>query len=102
MTGLANALTGHAIQTHDAGDAARAERLIDAVLAVQPDNSTAHRTRGLILGFVKHEWRSAIAEAEMAVGIDPNDADARAEGAFSRGFSGTPRTALRESKPPFA
>jgi adenylate cyclase len=57
MTGLANALAGHAIQTHDGGDASRADKLIDAILAVQPDNSTAHRTRGLILGFVKHEWR---------------------------------------------
>ena len=88
MTGLANALAGHAIQTHDAGDAARAEKLIDTVLAVQPDNSTAHRTKGLILGFVKHEWRSSIAEAETAIGLDPNDADAHAEAGLWKGFLG--------------
>ena len=88
MTGLANALAGHAIQTHDAGDAARAEKLIDAVLAVQPDNSTAHRTKGLILGSVKHEMRSAIAEAERAIALDPNDADAHAEAGLWKGFLG--------------
>jgi len=88
MTGLANALTGHAILTRDAGDAARAEKLIEAVLAAQPDNSTAHRTRGLILGFVKHEMRSAIAEAERAIALDPNDADAHAEAGLMNGFLG--------------
>jgi TolB-like protein/class 3 adenylate cyclase len=88
MTGLANALTGRAILTHDAGDAARADKLIDAVLAVQPDNSTAHRTKGLILGFVKHETRPAIAEAEKAIALDPNDADAHAESGFWKGALG--------------
>jgi TolB-like protein/class 3 adenylate cyclase len=85
MTGLANALAGHAIQTHDAGDAARAEKLTDAVLAVQPDNSTAHRTKGLILGSVKHEMRSAIAEAERAIALDSSDADAHAEAGWWKG-----------------
>jgi TolB-like protein/class 3 adenylate cyclase len=88
MTGLANALAGRAIQTHDAGDAARADKLIDTVLAVQPDNSTAHRTRGLILGFVRHEMRSAIAEAERAIALDPNDADAHAEAGVWKGALG--------------
>jgi TolB-like protein len=87
-TGLANALVAHAINTSDAGDAARAEKLIDAVLAVQPGNSTAHRTKGLTLGFVKHEWRPAIAEAERAIALDPNDADAHAEAGLWKGFLG--------------
>jgi adenylate cyclase len=42
----------------------------------------------LILGFVKHEWRSAIAEAETAIGLDPNDADAHAEAGLWKGFLG--------------
>jgi tetratricopeptide (TPR) repeat protein len=88
MTGLANALAGHSILKRDAGDATRAEKLIDAVLAVQPDNSTAHRSRGLLLGFVKHEWRSAIAEAETAIALDPNDADAHAEAGLYKGNLG--------------
>jgi tetratricopeptide (TPR) repeat protein len=88
MTGLANALAGRALRTHDAGDAARAEKLIDAVLAVQPDNSTAHRTKGLILGSVKHEMRSAIAEAERAIAVDPSDADAHAEAGWWKGALG--------------
>jgi TolB-like protein/Tfp pilus assembly protein PilF len=102
MTGLANALAGHAIQTHDAGDAARAEKLTDAVLAVQPDNSTAHRTKGLILGSVKHEMRSAIAEAEKAIALDPSDAHAEAGwwkgplGRSEEGIAGV-ETALRLS-----
>jgi TolB-like protein len=88
MTGLANALARHALLTSDEGDAARAEKLIDAVLPVQPDNPTAHRTRGLILAFVKHEVRSGIAEAERAIALDPNDADAHAEAGLWRGFLG--------------
>jgi tetratricopeptide (TPR) repeat protein len=88
ITGLSNALAARAILTRDADAGARAEKLIDAVLAVQPDNSTAHRTRGLILGFVKHEMRSAIAEAEKAIALDPNDADAHAEAGMWKGFLG--------------
>jgi class 3 adenylate cyclase/TolB-like protein/Tfp pilus assembly protein PilF len=88
VTGLANALAAHTILTHDAGDAARAEKLIDTALALQPDNSTAHRTKGLILGFVKHEMRPAIAEAERAIALDPNDADAHAEAGLWKGSLG--------------
>jgi adenylate cyclase len=98
MTWLANALAGHAIQTHDAGDAARAEKLIDAVLAVQPDNSTAHRSRGLILGFVKHEWRSAIADAEAAIGLDPQRRRRPRGGRLVEGVSRARRGRLRGSR----
>jgi tetratricopeptide (TPR) repeat protein len=42
----------------------------------------------LILGFVKHETRSAIAEAERAIALDPIDADAHAEAGMWKGSLG--------------
>jgi tetratricopeptide (TPR) repeat protein len=59
------------------GDVKRAEELIDAALAVQPDDSWAHQARGLIfLG--KNQYAVALREAETAIADDPNNAYAYA------------------------
>jgi class 3 adenylate cyclase/TolB-like protein/tetratricopeptide (TPR) repeat protein len=70
-----------------AGDIARAEKAIDAAVALQPDSSSAHLTKGEIF-FLKRQWGPAITEAEAAVAKDDNNANARAEASFWKMFLG--------------
>jgi adenylate cyclase len=70
-----------------AGHLARAEQAVDAALAIQPDNSSAHVTKsGVYLG--KHQWGPAIAEAEKAIADDRNNASAHAQAGFFKTFLG--------------
>jgi adenylate cyclase len=66
---------------------ARAEQLIDAALALQPDNSLAHYTKSLFYNG-KHQWGQAIAEAEKALVDDPNNASAHAQIGFYKMYLG--------------
>ncbi len=50
-----------AVYEDPAGDIVRAEKTIDAALALQPDNSAAHEASGF-RHFTKHQWPQAIAE----------------------------------------
>ena len=68
-----------------AGDIARAEKTIDAALALQPENSSVHHAKGYLY-FAKQQWGPAIAEFETATALDPNDASAYADGGFSKMF----------------
>jgi TolB-like protein/Flp pilus assembly protein TadD len=68
-------------------DVARAERMIDAALALQPDSSMAHWQKGWIL-FAKRQYRAAIAEAETAIAGDPNLASAYADAGYWKSFLG--------------
>jgi len=84
-------------------DLARAEEMIDGALAIQPEDSETHRVKSMVLA-AKREWRSSIAEAELAVALDRNNAKAHADaslwkmylGRSEEGFAGI-ETAFRLS-----
>jgi TolB-like protein/class 3 adenylate cyclase len=71
------------------GDIARAEKAIDAVLAVQPENSRAHWVKSLVYE-VKRQWAPSITEDETAIALDPNHASAHAETGFKKIYLGHP------------
>ena len=90
LTVLANALLdreGDHYSDDPAGDIARAEKAIDAALALQPDSSSAHLAKSNLY-FEKHQWGPSIAEAETAVAENPNNAMAYANAGFNRLFLG--------------
>jgi adenylate cyclase len=68
-------------------DIARAEKLIDDALALQRDDSETHRVKGMVLA-AKRQWGSAIAEAELAIALDHNNAKAHADASFWRMYVG--------------
>jgi adenylate cyclase len=86
-----------------AADLARADKLADSALALQPDDARAHMAKAKVL-FNKRQWRAAISQAEAALADDPNNADAHANRSFwnvflghsENGFAGV-ETALRLS-----
>jgi tetratricopeptide (TPR) repeat protein len=69
------------------GDIARAEKAIDAGLALQPDNSYAHFEKAAV-DFVKRQWGPAIAENEAAIADDHNNAPAYANASAFKVFFG--------------
>ena len=85
------------------GDIARAEKTVDAALALQPENSWVHHAKGQVYA-VKRQWRPSITEDETAIALDPNNDRAHADAGFRQmmlghsedGFSGV-ETALRLS-----
>jgi adenylate cyclase len=106
LTVLARALTTRVFDhwsDDPAGDIARAEKTIDAALALEPENSWVHFAKGQVYA-VKHEWRPAITEYEAAISLDPNNPYAHANASFRKlnfgraedGFAGV-ETALRLS-----
>jgi adenylate cyclase len=58
-----------------AGDIARAEKAIDAALALQPENSSVHYMKSYLY-LAKHQWGPMITEDETAIALDPNNARA--------------------------
>src|ERR1700722_85500 len=86
-----------------AADTARAEKLADSALALQPDDAWAHNAKAQVF-FTKRQWKTAIAQAEAALADDPNNAAAHANLSFwnmflghsDEGFAGL-ETALRLS-----
>jgi class 3 adenylate cyclase/TolB-like protein len=70
-----------------AGDIARAEKAIDAALALQPENSSAHYVKGN-LHFAKQQWGPTITEEETAIALDPNNAKAYAIASLGKMFLG--------------
>jgi adenylate cyclase len=70
-----------------AGDIARAEKTIDAALALQPDNSSVHHAKALVYA-TKRQWRQSVTENETAIALDPNNARAYANAGFGRLFLG--------------
>jgi tetratricopeptide (TPR) repeat protein len=77
---LASALTTRVETkwTEDAaGDLARAEELVKTALALQPDEAWAHWVKGYIFS-LKHQWKSALTETEIA--ITNNQSNAKAYG----------------------
>jgi len=70
-----------------AGDLARAEKAIDAALALQPENSTFHSVKGYLYQ-ANQQWEPAIAEGEAAIALDPNNARAHEIASVGKFFSG--------------
>ena len=106
MVALSGALTDRVTnQWSDdpAGDLARAEKVADSALALQPDDASAHMAKAQVF-FDKQQHRAAISQAEAALAEDPNYADAHANLSFwniflghsEDGFAGL-ETALRLS-----
>ena len=70
-----------------AGDIARADKLADSALALQPDDAQARMAKAEVF-FDKRQWRAAISQADAALADDPNYADAHAERSFWNVFLG--------------
>jgi adenylate cyclase len=90
MTGLAGVLEERVNQfasKDPPADIARADELVNAVLAVQPDNSWAHDIKAWLF-FAKRQFGPATAEAETAIAEDRNYADAYAAAGFFKLFLG--------------
>ena len=90
MTGLAGVLQERVVQfasKDPPADIARADELINAALAVQPENSWAHGIKAWLF-FAKRQFGPATAEAETATAEDRNNADAYAAAGFFQLFLG--------------
>jgi adenylate cyclase len=83
---LLDRVTGH-FSDDPAGDIARAEKAIDAALALQPENSLAHYVKGYLCQ-VKQQWGPSITEFETAIALDPNNARAHGLGGVNKAFVG--------------
>ena len=70
-----------------AADTARAEKLADSALALQPDDAWAHMAKAQVF-FTKRQWKAAISQAEAALADDPNNASAHANFSFWNMFLG--------------
>jgi TolB-like protein/DNA-binding winged helix-turn-helix (wHTH) protein/Tfp pilus assembly protein PilF len=106
MVDLANALTDRVenLWSGDpASDLARADKLADSALALQPDDTWAHMAKAEVF-FDRRQWRAAISQAEAALADDSNNPNAHANLSFwnmflghsEDGFAGV-ETALRLS-----
>ena len=70
-----------------AGDLARAEKTIDAALAIQPEDSWVHFTKGHI-HYAKRQLEPSNKEFETAISLDPNNASAHAFIGFLKVYFG--------------
>ena len=83
-----------------AGDIARAEKTVDAAVALQPENSWAHFAKGEI-DFAKRQLGPANTEFETAIALDPNNANAHAFIGFLKVFFGRAEDGLAEVETAF-
>jgi adenylate cyclase len=103
LSAALNDRAGNLWSDDPAGDIARAEKLADSALALQPDDAWAHLAKAQVLGS-KQQWKAAISQAEAALADDPNNPSAHAMLSFwnmflghsEDGFAGV-ETALRLS-----
>jgi adenylate cyclase len=70
-----------------AGDLARAEKTVDAALALQPDNMWGHFHKGVIY-YAKRQFGPSITENETVIALDPNNAWAHAFASFQKEYLG--------------
>jgi adenylate cyclase len=82
------------------GDIARAEKTVDTALALQPENSWAHFTKGEIY-FAKRQLGPSNTEFETAIALDPNNANAHAFIGFLKVFFGRAEEGLAEVETAF-
>src|SRR6202044_3235791 len=71
----------------DLSELARAEKVANSALTLQPDDAAAHMAMAQVF-FDKQQWRAAISQAEAALADDPNYADAHANLGFWNVFLG--------------
>ena len=106
MVGLSFALNdraGNLWSEDPEGDMARADKLADSALALQPDDAWAHLAKAQVF-LHKRQWKAAMSQDEAALADDPNNAKAHADlsmwnmflGHSENGFAGV-ETALRLS-----
>jgi adenylate cyclase len=80
MIDLATALTVRVYRNwsqNESADLARADKLIDAALALQPDYTWAHFAKGWIFS-LNQQWAQALTETEIAIEDDRSNAKAYA------------------------
>ena len=100
MIGLAGVLETRVIQfasKDPSADIARADELINAALALQPDNSWAHDIKAWLF-FAKRQFGPATAEEETAIAEDRNNADAYAAKSFIKMWLGHSEDGFAASK----
>ena len=103
LTVLANASVNRVLDRwsdNPASDIARAEKMADAALALQPENSWAHYAKGQIY-FAKRQLGSSITEFETAIAQDPNNANAHAFIGFLKVFFGRAEDGFAEVETAF-
>jgi adenylate cyclase len=83
-----------------AGDLARAEKAIDAALALQPENSWTHFAKGEIY-YAKRQFGPSMREFETAIALDPNNADAHAFVGFLKMYMGRAEDGFAEVETAF-
>ena len=74
-----------------------ARRLLDGIIAIDPDHASAHMELAHIL-MVEYDVPASRLEAELAVALDPNSADAHQTLAHVLVSLGLPEEALRSSR----
>jgi TolB-like protein len=90
MVGLAWTLIDRVTRLHSddpKSDIARAEDWAGRAVVAAPDNAAAHMAKGWVL-FAKRQWPQAIAEADVAIADNPNNAEAHAQRGFWNLFLG--------------
>jgi adenylate cyclase len=103
LTVLANALVSRVIDRWSddpAGDIARAEKAIDAALALEPENEWAHLDKGAIY-YAKRQFGPSIAELETVIALDPNNAWAHAFAGFLKVYLGRAEDGFAEVETAF-
>jgi adenylate cyclase len=103
LYGLASALTERVLNQwgdDPADDIARAEKAIDAALALQPEHSWLHFEKGQIY-YAKQQFGPATSEFETAIALDPNNAWAHAYAGFVKGFLGRAEDGFAEVETAF-
>jgi TolB-like protein len=90
MVGLSRTLIFRTQQFHSNdpnSDIARAEDWAERAVAAQPDNSAAHMAKAYVF-VAKRQWPQAIAEADAAIAVNPNYAEAHAQRGFWNSYLG--------------
>ena len=97
LAGASLDLVNDQLSEDPAGDIARAEKAIDAALALQPESSSAHHVKGFLY-FAKQQWGPMVTEAETAIALDPNNANPHELVGVGKMFLGHSRGRLRRRR----
>jgi adenylate cyclase len=90
LMGLADALARRIVYHYSddpATDVVHSERAANRAIAAEPESSQAHMARFWSL-YARHQTREAIAEAETAIGLNPNNAEAHTQARYQNIYLG--------------